>query len=640
MPHTAPVKWHRAKTISVALAAAFSIGVWLQLFSFPITIVGPTLDTSWAAALVYFATHGVQFGRDVIFSYGPLGYVVGECYTGTAIPISRVAWAFVAPTILTAVAVIAIGHVPWRWRIVTAFYLLFFFRADLSVDTFYFFATFATAVLLLRYGIQNPILNGVAALFGVIALIKASYLLATIGALLPVLFLYAARRAVGAAGILLGTFAVGFVLSWALAGQAIANLPAFLTAWFEVASGYKEAMGMPPANSGVVIAGAVSVVMTVVLCISILARRRSSADFAAALLLGIALYLAWNRAFIRADDHVAHFFTVIPPLTALAISFTTASQRTSVAQQIGITLLFATGVAGIYSQRASNLTHCMAEFASRSARSAQIVVHLRSIEPSLREEFSEQAERFALPRVRQEIGSASIDVFGYEQGIAIINGFNYRARFAFQSYSAYTPQLLSANARFYASASAPQYVLMKLQAIDGRYPAGDDSGALLELMKHYEPLFEERGYWLWRRNDIEHDLAMREVAHAQIKFGDELNLPRPDAVFLRLNFRKSIAGRLLNAFYRPPVVSLRIRDLHGNVRRFRLIPSTSAAGLIVSPALLEANDVVNLDRGRGGLQSQSVALEIEPHEQWFYRPRVGVRVCVASSMPHAPSASP
>ena len=40
------------------------------------------LDASWRMALGKFFIDGLQFGRDVVFTYGPLGFVMGKTYSG------------------------------------------------------------------------------------------------------------------------------------------------------------------------------------------------------------------------------------------------------------------------------------------------------------------------------------------------------------------------------------------------------------------------------------------------------------------------------------------------------------------------------------------------------------------------------
>ena len=51
------------------------------IFSFP-NKPSFDLDASWRMALSQFFIDGLQFGRDVVFTYGPLGFVMGKTYSG------------------------------------------------------------------------------------------------------------------------------------------------------------------------------------------------------------------------------------------------------------------------------------------------------------------------------------------------------------------------------------------------------------------------------------------------------------------------------------------------------------------------------------------------------------------------------
>jgi hypothetical protein len=51
------------------------------IFSFP-NKPSFDLDASWRMALSQFFIDGLQFGQDVVFTYGPLGFVMGKTYSG------------------------------------------------------------------------------------------------------------------------------------------------------------------------------------------------------------------------------------------------------------------------------------------------------------------------------------------------------------------------------------------------------------------------------------------------------------------------------------------------------------------------------------------------------------------------------
>ena len=59
--------------------------------------------------------------------------------------------------------------------------------------------------------------------------------------------------------------------------------------------------------------------------------------------------------------------------------------------------------------------------------------------------LAEAKNKFYLPRISAVVAGRTVDVFGYRQGIAILNGLNYVPRPIFQGYSAYTPSLIELN---------------------------------------------------------------------------------------------------------------------------------------------------------------------------------------------------
>ena len=69
----------------------------------------------------------------------------------------------------------------------------------------------------------------------------------------------------------------------------------------------------------------------------------------------------------------------------------------------------------------------------------------------------------------------------------------------FQSYSAYTERLLQMNTQFFEGDQAPQFVLFRAEAIDGRFPMLEDSGVMLELLRRYRPVLTEKTFLLMQR---------------------------------------------------------------------------------------------------------------------------------------------
>jgi hypothetical protein len=209
--------------------------------------------------------------------------------------------------------------------------------------------------------------------------------------------------------------------------------------------------------------------------------------------------------------------------------------------------------------------------------------------------LAEAKSAHALPLVRAEVRQQTIDVLGYEQGIALLNDLNYTPRPVFQGYSAYTPALIKANTEFYSSVHAPDYVLFKYQTIDNRYPALDDAGVLKQLLFNYKPLFDEKNYSLWKRIQSAKPILSASTLSESLAFDSERALPAGEQpLWLQLDIRQSLLGRALNLVYKPPLVTIRVTDGFGQRTSHRLIPSMSLSGFIINPYLKTSRQVLRV----------------------------------------------
>jgi len=63
------------------LWALYAFAGWFLLLNLPIVLPEPSIDLSWAAVLHYAWAANWQFGRDIVITYGPLGFLHVGIYT-------------------------------------------------------------------------------------------------------------------------------------------------------------------------------------------------------------------------------------------------------------------------------------------------------------------------------------------------------------------------------------------------------------------------------------------------------------------------------------------------------------------------------------------------------------------------------
>jgi hypothetical protein len=409
--------------------------------------------------------------------------------------------------------------------------------------------------------------------------------------------------------LIVSSFAAGFVFFWVLAGQAISNLPAYLGNSWEISNGYLAAMAVNriPITTWCIAGGICLLVIAFIL--SLLWSRNLGAEKWMLLYFCCAWYFVWKYGVTRADAvHILVFFPTAFVLCAAAPGF---FQRRHCWSFLDVNLILS--LAGLWSYNSGYLRQIPSNLAH----------HLHAVPGELFRP-KRQAQRFASAEAAMEkaqpsknlraiVGQETIDVINFDQYFALREHLNYWPRPVFQSYSAYTPALLKQNLRFYQSSSAPQFVFARLQSVDSRFPAQDDSLLLEELPRRYSIAKEANDFLLLHRKPLQPsgELVREKFPMRYVSFGQEIELPETVncAVELRAMFKPSIYGAARAFFVQPAEISLVLTDGKHRQHTWRLIPEIAAAGFLVQPLLESDKDFANFMAARPGRFVRSIRFE-------------------------------
>jgi hypothetical protein len=634
-------KWVAKARADWALSLLLILGLpllWLDLFQPPIAPLTPNnLESSWYGALTHFAAQGLQFGRDVVFTYGPFGHLVSAVYVGELFFI-RMAWELVSKTIFVGVIGFVLIRLPKFWRPIFFLFVLLFIRADGPADALYFLIVCCLALFLFREGPSSGTLNILAAsLFAIFSLIKFTYFLLAIAALVLIAACHLKQQRKLHALWVSATFIASFLVCWWIARQEFSNLPAYLSTSLDISFGYKEAMALPTADRIIFLTGVTAALLGVVQCVLCLLDSRSPALLFTILFVIGETFVSWNRAFIRADSHVLSFYCLHPVVLA---TVWVVAQPKAPRRWAGYTmnlLVFLVCLVGFVRQQGlGQLVSSINETAHRIRLACEIVTDLPAFSEKFRVALDNIKKQHALPRVQAEVRDASIDVLGNEQGIAIVNNLHYTPRPIFQGYSAYTENLINLNTAFYSSLKAPAYVLSTLyknQTIDNRYPTLDDAGVLKQLLFNYKPLLKEKGYVLWKRIRPAEKVQTVSSTDESLAINTEHAIPTNEMVWLELRLKQSFLGKLRSFFYKPPLVDLTVTGSSARQSSYRLIPAMATAGFIVSPRLATSRQLLRAASGMETLSNKSFRVDVSDEARSFFRPEILCRLGTLPSVP-------
>jgi hypothetical protein len=615
-------------------AVLTTLGIALSLFS----VLGradPRLDASWQVMLIHAHSEGLQFGRDIIFTWGPWGFLFSLTNLGGVAATPILVWQ-VGGHLLVSVALVVLT---WRlvlWRRIAFVASLLAFHW-LFLDTVYFvlIALIAIAGLMRPMASLFPLVAWTLVL-GFLAQVKFTYFAISAAAVLSAMACWAGRGSWKRSWTLAVAYVCAVVASWVSAGQGLVNLYPYFRRSLEIALGYADAMGFDESRSLLLWGTALALICTLFVWRIWRTVPDRAFAWAASAYLAFSFVVAWKESFTRADlvplgGHVFGFFTYVLILGPALPGVLFPGKRWHWFDcTIGFCLIA--------------IASFDADYYRLGPRVAWQLLHgqmealegLQTLPDDWQRSFDEASADASLPEMKSAVGNGTVDVYNYGTAIAFLNGMRLSARPVFQSYSAYTPSLEEYNLRHYQSDRAPDFLIWADEGVDGRYPGQDDAMLIAALPGHYEAKFKEGGYWLFRKVSPV-SLArpeLRLVLHRSVRLGEEIELPSPvdHSIWIRADPAANKLGGLRALLYKPALINIATTDDRGRQRSWRLLPRVARSGFILVPTLEDGTDLELLMGGEARSRLKSFHFE-SPDGQGAFWSSVDVSLFQMPTLP-------
>lgn len=584
------------------VTSAFYVAVGILLYTpFAPGMPWLGLDPSWGTVLTYAVERGWQFGTDIIFTYGPFGFLFGNKYLGAFNPVPLVFWAAFHSLIAAAFCIFYRDATVRQWGfLIFATVLL---SPGWARDGFVYAAMLQMFLLGRVPGRAAIAVSfGLAVLLGIVSLSKFTFLI--LSAILVVLTDTARIFEQRKAPLLSAAFVLTILVCYVLAGQHLASFSAFVTNAAEIARGYNEAMQTPgplaPYVCYVVMCGAV---------VGSVAWSEQRWISLTALAFAICLFFVSKAGFVRQDlGHLPIALTALTLAALLATRLVARAPREFRWRKSIVAILVATAVVSIVGQV---LTHSPYRPLVAARRHAEAVVQMVTGQPlsiwyhidgSVMRRVEDQYQRvIATIRVENPLPAVpgSVDIFPVDQASLIAAGLDYRPRPVFQSYSAYTPKLAEKNRAFLAGPRAPDHLLFEIGAIDQRFPSLEDGAMWPEILARYQLAEVGARYLLLNRRPIPRQSILTTLREVTVPFGEKVVLsPLPDEnIWVEVDTQPSLIGKLAAILTRPPVLHIILTDDTGRESSYRFIPGMGRAGFLISPVVATAGQFADLGNG-------------------------------------------
>lgn len=264
--------------------------------------------------------------------------------------------------------------------------------------------------------------------------------------------------------------------------------------------------------------------------------------------------------------------------------------------------------------------------------------------------YTDWVEQYAPERsvpedLRRVLGTNSVDVFPFEATMALGSGLNYQPHPTLTGYFPMCKELEDRKVAFFQSERAPRFVLYVLGptafTIHGRYPLWDEPAVKRLLQQDYVPWLTFTNFQGNARETepMQSPVLVLERALSAPQFhpvplttkreeaGTEFFVPDHDGeLYATIKIGKTLFGRLISLLYRGAPVTAKFRLEGGGQKQFRVIPGNLESGVLVN-YFADGQDAESMrnylcSHSRGNLKC--LKLRIDYGHSWEYQRKFDV----------------
>tara|TARA_R110002072_G_scaffold273253_3_gene434076 strand:- start:51931 stop:54528 length:2598 start_codon:yes stop_codon:yes gene_type:complete len=596
-----------------------SVAAALVSIRVPLHVTSVGVDGSFPAVLNHLAFSSTVFGRDVIYTYGPLGWLLAAEQVNDHLLLACLFWIAMYACVSSLVVACSVCFATGARRIVA---LLCSLCVLWLVDVERLLPSFGFLLAVIAY--QLPRHRLAILLFG--SLLAALALLTkfsggvTCGvtfvgsAMLPFGRSWVARLLALAAG-----FGTSLAAMWLLIYGSLSGSVDYFLRSMQISSGYTASMAAGRVDEGLLLGMFALAIAAVFVLGGTLRGQRAHA----VLILVGPMFIAWKHAVVRFDTHILGLAvtSLFLGLTWVLTSLIVGVSARSFALRVGVLVLL-----GVL------LNHAMAPLVGRtqlelaasigraedppaplpfyiplmSCRAghaysegvfalAALAVDWRGCNDRMRTAGASNVAPFRLPdAARAAIGTGSVDFYSMDLSFVAANELDYRSKPVFQHFNAFTPELDRWNAEFFRRDSGPQFLIchasLGMASIDRRHLLFDDPLAQLAILDHYEGNEPSRiaspASVLLRRTDTLRFGSAVRVAEQTVRIGEVMPVAATaDEGILRARIELvgSLVQNLKQALLRLSPLYLTYTLANGRVETYRLMPLHLQDGVWVEP---------------------------------------------------------
>ena len=590
--------FERPAVIAVTLAALISALTYSHLGS-PIR---PGPDGSYQYAFNFFFANDVQIGKDILFTYGPFGFLLWPLLVGNNVLIASIVafalkFSFVLASLLLNKRTKSSASI-----ISNVFVVGITFLVALQISLHNLLIFLPVVLLLLHNFSGKPLVLVLACIVVSFAMmVKASSGILSLLALVSYVLMTTVRdRKIQYITIALLTLSFSLVITWLLLYKNISGFLDYFIATLEFSVGNSSAMTLNPANNW-------WLVSILVVCYFALPMALKDSNIIFLYMVLMLTGVAFFKYAISREDHLGHLLYYLFQFLYVVFIVSSSIEKKHF---IGASIVFIALLLFINSSPyKSSIPQFYESFLIYSLDNNRASFESHTDDLAIRSNRVLGKRRLDAD-ILSLVGDRTIDSYPWDTIYIAANQLNWRPRPVIQSYISYTPYLDQKNEEFFRSERAPEFLLWQknhfggaLGSIDGRYLMNDEPLTLLAILSYYFIRHETVDHILLQYS-AKPLLAVASISPVKrYQWEKWIAVPQGQTVsgsILRaqIEIERSIIQKMKLLVYKEFESYITYKFKSGTQKKYRLIVDNARSGVWVNPyqtellALDGNNDVV------------------------------------------------
>jgi len=582
------------------------------------------LDPSWMISLNIAAADHFQYGKDIVFTLGPYGFLKYPLIMNYPLWLCSVVYLyFVHVTFIVAIYLL-LSRLNAKWYhylMVIAVFLLTFFSILMN---WWLLISCAVLLYLILIGkvsqghiLPTTIFAGFCLALG--SLMKFDIFFNSLFLIaMFCLLCFILKQDLMHGLTLIFSYLLSFIGLWVLASQNISNIIPYLVSGYQATRSYNEAMALNGPLWQVIIGMCSLGLIAILFFYCLLNGRKQELIFL--VLNASILFTAFKSGYVRHDIHVIFFFSIFLLMFAILLVFFTTG-GTSETEKSRLNLLRVLLIVFIISTSAA-----ICVTAPEMVKD-NLVFHGDIYEMTIRlsgnqmlfnqlvagEKVSMEDKYPLDPSVLRIINNSTIDIFPWDVALLWAYNLSWDPRPMIQSQGVYGSYFDDMNYEHYSGNRSPEDILYKFATVDGRYPLFDEPKTFRSIVHNYTFVNKSGEFILLKRNERQYNGTGIDLGSKSASMGSNLLIPDwKGDIYGEINIHYTLLGNIIYILYKPQPIYIRFHLKNGYFSpRFRIIPGLVKNGVLLSQYVNNSDSLARVFQDNGTTYVESISIETD-----------------------------